>query len=296
MRIKNYPGKAVQNDPGWLEMDVPPSARGKRYEANWTSAPELPAGGVGDAAPSGINVWEGTLRGTSKLSQYQALLDELKECAIAAPTHPPVPARSRPKLKYHSDKCLARINSKTKHDFEKKNVHFVNVNSASLTADPLRFRNEDDFEDDARWVDEKDYVEAARQGGGRARQRIPPMKLYLSSPELSDSDKSASGSSSSARGSGAASSADDLEADVYAHLYKCGRTSPVKSSGKGRLTGDDFLIPRPRLVVPVHSYGVRKRKTGNLVSNNCDTTANCDNGEQMFWNIPLFNCFSNRYK
>lgn len=28
--------------------------------------------------------------------------------------------------------------------------------------------------------------------------------------------------------------------------------------------GNDFLIPRPKLIVPVHTYAVRKRRTGNL--------------------------------
>lgn len=28
---------------------------------------------------------------------------------------------------------------------------------------------------------------------------------------------------------------------------------------------DDFLIPRPKLIVPVHTYGIRKRRTGNTV-------------------------------
>ena len=32
---------------------------------------------------------------------------------------------------------------------------------------------------------------------------------------------------------------------------------------------DSFLIPRPRLIVPVHTYA-RKRRTGNLNSENCD--------------------------
>ncbi|CAH1406019.1 unnamed protein product [Nezara viridula] len=29
---------------------------------------------------------------------------------------------------------------------------------------------------------------------------------------------------------------------------------------------EEFLIPRPKLIVPVHTYGIRKRRTGNLHS------------------------------
>lgn len=35
MKIKHYPGKAVIDDPGWLQMDIPNSTRGKMYEENW---------------------------------------------------------------------------------------------------------------------------------------------------------------------------------------------------------------------------------------------------------------------
>lgn len=38
----------------------------------------------------------------------------------------------------------------------------------------------------------------------------------------------------------------------------------------------DFLIPRPKLIVPVHTYAVRKRRTGNLQSRK----SLCDNGEK----------------
>lgn len=36
-------------------------------------------------------------------------------------------------------------------------------------------------------------------------------------------------------------------------------------SGSGQ---DNFAIPRPKLIVPVHTYGLRKRRTGNTISSN----------------------------
>lgn len=38
--------------------------------------------------------------------------------------------------------------------------------------------------------------------------------------------------------------------------------------------GSDFLIPRPKLIVPVHTYAVRKRRTGNLQSRKSLTDTN----------------------
>ncbi|GBP50014.1 hypothetical protein EVAR_46636_1 [Eumeta japonica] len=46
----------------------------------------------------------------------------------------------------------------------------------------------------------------------------------------------------------------------------------AKSSSSG--SDSDFSIPRPKLIVPVHTYGIRKRRTGNLCqreSNAADT-------------------------
>lgn len=41
-------------------------------------------------------------------------------------------------------------------------------------------------------------------------------------------------------------------------------TSAVSADG-GQ---DNFAIPRPKLIVPVHTYGLRKRRTGNTISSN----------------------------
>lgn len=49
---------------------------------------------------------------------------------------------------------------------------------------------------------------------------------------------------------------------------------PVESQNR-----NDFLIPRPKLIVPVHTYAVRKRRTGNLrvsLTENNRVDANCE--------------------
>lgn len=48
-----------------------------------------------------------------------------------------------------------------------------------------------------------------------------------------------------------------------------GYTRSAKSSSSG--SDSDFSIPRPKLIVPVHTYGTRKRRTGNLCQR--DSTA-----------------------
>ncbi|CRK99933.1 CLUMA_CG013232, isoform B [Clunio marinus] len=62
---------------------------------------------------------------------------------------------------------------------------------------------------------------------------------------------------------------------AYANLNKTNR----KHGSAGSSDSDNFVIPRPRLIVPVHTYA-RKRRTGNLTSEQsiCDTNKNtvCD--------------------
>lgn len=44
----------------------------------------------------------------------------------------------------------------------------------------------------------------------------------------------------------------------------------AKSSSSG--SDSDFSIPRPKLIVPVHTYGLRKRRTGNLCQRDSNAT------------------------
>lgn len=43
-----------------------------------------------------------------------------------------------------------------------------------------------------------------------------------------------------------------------------GDAGKPRSSSSGGDSDSDFSIPRPKLIVPVHTYGIRKRRTGNL--------------------------------
>ncbi|XP_066259667.1 cGMP-dependent protein kinase 1 isoform X1 [Euwallacea similis] len=114
MKIKRYPGKAVINDPAWLEMDIPNHARGQLYEANWIDAQKNLSSGS-----SKSNSWDkystksdGTV--SSRLGQYQHILEEIRkdnnEDLYAAPRK--LKSNDSIRLKYHSDKILSKINSK----------------------------------------------------------------------------------------------------------------------------------------------------------------------------------------
>ncbi|KAJ8940333.1 hypothetical protein NQ314_010746 [Rhamnusium bicolor] len=118
MKIKHYPGKAVINDPAWLEMDIPNTTRGRQYEANWEDAQKSLSNNS-----STSNSWDkysyksmdGTI--SSRLGQYQSMLDEVKkddEDIYAVSNKVKKSGKDSIRLKYHSDKCLSRINSKNK--------------------------------------------------------------------------------------------------------------------------------------------------------------------------------------
>ncbi|GJQ73232.1 hypothetical protein Trydic_g13610 [Trypoxylus dichotomus] len=118
MKLKHYPGKAVIDDPAWLEMDIPNSARGRLYEANWIDTQR----NLSNSSTSSYDY--GSIRGISKLSQYQTLQDDVSDKGKG--DQDPLYANTKNmtgsmRLKYHSEKCLSRINSKTKKDF---NQHY----------------------------------------------------------------------------------------------------------------------------------------------------------------------------
>lgn len=114
MKIKRYPGKAVVDDPAWLEMDIPNHARGQLYEANWIDTQKNLSN-----SSSNSNSWDkystksdGTV--SSRLGQYQSLLEEIRkdnnEDLYAAPKK--LKTTDSIRLKYHSEKILSKINSK----------------------------------------------------------------------------------------------------------------------------------------------------------------------------------------
>lgn len=344
MRIKHYPGKAVLNDPSWLEMDIPNSTRGLQYEANWEDAQKNLSSG------SSSNSWDKYSANDSELDRRSLLEDH---GLYALPRK--VKKTSSIRAKYHSDKCLSRINSRNatiiaedglgligdyylpsqsriRHsqsfrtteegesaenssrerpkpkprtklppsttssqleqvmsDLEKQLKKSVRFNEQKGKDNKLIDEIEADCEDNAQervseWIDQQneffadpsesriseqdqgvpnfehsalekpDEVSLNRNDSGyyeqpkKIRQRIPPKNIYPSSSE------------GSVDGSESRLSADSI--DVY-DIYKDDR-----SAGNNKRVGEqngDFLIPRPKLIVPVHSYGIRKRRTGNLL-------------------------------
>nr|XP_022916901.1 cGMP-dependent protein kinase, isozyme 2 forms cD5/T2 isoform X1 [Onthophagus taurus]XP_022916902.1 cGMP-dependent protein kinase, isozyme 2 forms cD5/T2 isoform X1 [Onthophagus taurus]XP_022916903.1 cGMP-dependent protein kinase, isozyme 2 forms cD5/T2 isoform X1 [Onthophagus taurus] len=303
MRIKHYPGKAVIDDPAWLEIDIPNSARGRIYEANWLDAQKNLK----------VSNGFGSIRGITKLSQYQTILDDISKDNESIDNKSSSGGSVR--LKYHSDRCLSRINSKSKEDFNStvkedvntQNEMYAEVNkplpkprkklllqqekkeeidtSSDLERNlkkSVRFHDKNQSEDKlnsdnqktsrlTNWIEDQNQILMSsssdsieqndksqintvtlnRNDSGyyeapkKIRQRIPPRKIYPSSSELSETDTA---------------SVDSFD------IYKDGRTSPFKDSTKQNYTdnSDNFVIPRPKLIVPVHSYAIRKRRTGNI--------------------------------
>lgn len=124
MKIKHHPGKAVVHDPSWLEMDIPNYARGRQYEANWQDTQNS----LSNA--SSKNSWdkysakslEGTL--SAKLGPYQTMLQELSIKTDDIYTLPRKITKDSVRLKYHSQKCLSRINAKSVSDIEEEMKKF----------------------------------------------------------------------------------------------------------------------------------------------------------------------------
>lgn len=58
---------------------------------------------------------------------------------------------------------------------------------------------------------------------------------------------------------------EQLQIAVSATAVPSVSTAIAADSGSGQ---DNFAIPRPKLIVPVHTYGLRKRRTGNTISSN----------------------------
>ncbi|XP_018576256.1 uncharacterized protein LOC108914837, partial [Anoplophora glabripennis] len=401
MKIKHYPGKAVMNDPAWLEMDIPNSTRGRLYEANWEDAQKSLSNNS-----SASNSWDkysyksmdGTI--SSRLGQYQSMLDDIKkdnEDIYAIPNKLNKSGKDSIRLKYHSEKCLSRINSKNKKDVEeeipkyflpsqakvqrdrsfkadgkaipkpkprkklpvngdqdrekfknviddlqkhiKKSVRFDEIsteitgtmvdhyeddnhdkedNKVRVISNPLseiddQLLNQEDVSDSdevqervSTWIDDQNkylitvgedevkkeaHTNLNRSDSGyyehseKPRQRLPPKNIY---PSSSSSSESVADERSYAKTS--SSSADSEINEVYS-LYKNG-SSPkrnvinsqpklrdrTKNSSptlrRGGCDSSDFLIPRPKLIVPVHTYAVRKRRTGNILSECYDSDCN----------------------
>lgn len=116
MRIKHYPGKAVVSDPSWLEMDIPNSTRGMLYEANWLDTQRNLSSG------SSTNSWDRYSGSSLDTAPYRRL-QELERASFEEndeSTLYTLPKKDNKtgslRLRYHSDKCLSRINSKNNKD------------------------------------------------------------------------------------------------------------------------------------------------------------------------------------
>ncbi|XP_056634126.1 cGMP-dependent protein kinase, isozyme 2 forms cD5/T2 isoform X1 [Diorhabda sublineata] len=335
MKIKHHPGKAVINDPGWLEMDISNKTRGRQYEANWEDAHKSLSNNS-----STSNSWDkyshrsldgGTV--SSKLGQYQSVLDEINK--NDDDSSKPKSIKGSVRLKYHSDKCLGRINSKNIKDADASQYFFPSQSPVPVPPKPKprkklpAIRQDNQFDtvlddlhkhlkksvrfDEANtegetrervntWVDDQNkYIvndddkpksdSVKRSDSGyyehfdKPRQRLPPNTIYPSS--YSSSSSSSSTSSSSSSSDGYSFESEDSDYNGMYSLYKDGSipkhkaatpkpksrtlTTVSPSTRSAACDSNDFVIPRPKLIVPVHTYAVRKRRTGNILSDRYDS-------------------------
>lgn len=125
MRIKHYPGKAVMNDPAWLEMDIPNSARGLQYEASWLDAQR------NLSSSSSSNSWDKYSGSSAEHQKIRGLEKNSLEGSDDRSLYA-IPRKTKKggsvRLKYHSDKCLSKINS---------------INTTNIITNPLA---DDDFQ------------------------------------------------------------------------------------------------------------------------------------------------------
>lgn len=87
-----------------------------------------------------------------------------------------------------------------------------------------------------------------------SRQRLPAAKNGFTKPEKADNHQYENQDV-------IIHHAKEIISDLSASIYKDSNKTNQRTSDQN---GSDFLIPRPKLIVPVHTYAVRKRRTGNL--------------------------------
>ncbi|CAH1167226.1 unnamed protein product [Phyllotreta striolata] len=333
MKIKHYPGKAVVSYPVWCENDA--SNKRNKYEANWKDAQNSLSN-----HSSASNSWDkyshkstdgfGTV--SSRLGQYQSVLEEIKK--DNEDNFKPASNKGSLRLKYHSDKCLSRINAKNMTNIDEELAkYFVPTNKKRAETDViippvpkprkklLAIQHQENLEDIEKqlkktvrfdevcteiteendeatqervntWIDDQNkYLLSSetekkkpikRTDSGyyehyeKPRQRLPPKHIYSSS---SSSSSSMSSCSFDTKTSSSGSPEEDYS-EMYS-LYKDGSSpkrklivipqASLQPQRSQRHCDNDFLIPRPKLIVPVHTYAVRKRRTGNVMSECVDS-------------------------
>lgn len=115
MKIKRYPGKAVINDPSWLEMDGGNRAMDLLYAANWLDTQRSLSS---SSSASNSNSWDRNSSSstepnvsTSEIFEEETLNSKPENTALTEVTT----KKSSKPVKYHSDKYLSRIASKNKN-------------------------------------------------------------------------------------------------------------------------------------------------------------------------------------
>ena len=160
--------------------------------------------------------------------------------------------------------CSARTKLPPSSDEKFKNV----INDLEKQIKSVRFDDESDggvTERVSEWVDDQNkhilgdtVLTLTEEVPKKVRQRIPPRNLTPSPSEVSEEAPA------------------QTDEQIYT-LYKSGVEAPSTTANNS-----DFLIQRPKLIVPVHTNAVRRRRTGNLQCKS-EEVVKSDSGELFFW-------------
>lgn len=252
MKIKRYPGKAVINDSAWLEMDISSEIRARQYEGSWEETQRH----LSSVDSLAISTWnrnstlklDGNL--LSKLGSYQYLLEKL---AQEENLYSVLLKKKDIKVKYGNDKNLSRVDSvksmissqlPLENEIQRTKSFIEDVNLVTKLPVKSNYEQLDNVFTNGKDIENSSDRPSTAKASQKIRQRIPPKNLCIPHSEASEE-----------------------ETDVF-NLYRDNTLSPptfMNDSSNSPMA--DFLIPRPKLVVPVHTYAVRRRRTGNLPCN-----------------------------
>lgn len=186
----------------------------------------------------------------------------------------------------HNDKMMTPLppapptaTVKTTPPKKEKKIGFgkmiYNTISAGTKFPRVFLKNQLNFTGGAKALPEKIAEEPLPQ---EMLDEMPPFYSATSSPASQKQKHSAAQSPAS---SAPSSSKSSLKSN---HSFLRRKQGSASSSDS-----DSFSIPRPRLIVPVHTYA-RKRRTGNLVNdNNIDSVKNADDDYDDYIDYPTKN-------
>lgn len=272
MKIKKYPGKVVtaETDVKWFENDGTHS-RSQLYEANWLDAQASLTSSTTSSATTSTWTSMVDVRSTSQHSEssLSSSSDEYQSEQLDSPKanyvkrqlsqpqniSPPVDQK-RQLRRYHSDRYQTLISKKREDTFSR---------TSSSSGSRGYLTSEEEYSSRA-FSDSSLSSEASEdvtKSLPRQRKKSLDMKYicYDSMPVVCTSDNVIVEQPKSMN--------NELIRNTVKVNNNNNNNNVVKliensCDDNDNSNDKDFIIPRPKLIVPVHTYGIRKRRTGNL--------------------------------